>query len=412
MRAKLFFLILTLILSSVRFNVFAAPYGEDSLSLGQLVDDYENENNVSSADNVWNNVTLDSMELNFTGGVVEDFTSYTEVDEDGDLTITAPKIDISSMRRDAETYVWKDFNPDYFGNFIHLFKVNITDLEAGDSSSASITVFSLMTNSTPDVMDDLQASNWLGVLLAQNGANDDKFALRVWERDGGATVFLSPEQNIFDINDPIFITFNRTGDNVGLFIFDSEARNNLIQSWTGVGNGKTYRYLEPLANSGRNVDPADHYTGYVENMVIGGSGFGEGYFNTTDYFDYVNGSSLVWLTNSSIPSGTSLKVQFSNDGGSTYVDNEGNAGSNTLTEGHEALDLRDLNYTSLTVRYNFTGTPADTPRLYQSRLITTEDGAGGGPGPGVTVIESDAPWIALAIILSIIAFLLATRVKR
>lgn len=408
MRTKLFFLILTLLMGSIQFNVSAAPYGEDSPSLGQLVDDYENEDNVSSAYNVWNNVTLDSMELNYTSGITEDFTSYTEVDEDGDLTITPSKIDISSLRRDAETYVWKDYTPNYFKDFVFEYEVNITDLEAGDATSGSVTGLISLSNST-GVMDDLTGGSYLFVCIQQQTDQDDKYGFYVRQFDAGVSKFIMGSVlNYHDVSaGELYARLSKSGTNVTLWMFSDQARTTLIYRYTtNAAVDHRYKYLQ-FSNWGRDVDGADHYSGYLENLDIGSSGYGEGYFNTTDYFDYVNGSSLVWLTNTSIPSGTSLTVQFSNDGGSTYVDNEGNAGSNTLTEGHEALDLRDLNYTSLTVRYNFTGIQSDTPRLFQSRLITTEDGAG-----GAMVIESDAPWIALAIILSVIAFLLATRIKR
>ena len=140
-----------------------------------------------------------------------------------------------------------------------------------------------------------------------------------------------------------------------------------------------------------------------------GGYFLEGWFNTTDFMNGLNGSCLVWLTNTTIPESTTLKIQFSDDEGISWVDNHGSPGSNTLTGGFEALDLRDLNCTSITTRYNFTGTNQETPRVYQSRLVSTENGAGEG---AVITVESDAPWIAIAIILSIIAFLLAMGTRR
>jgi len=75
-KTALFFLIL-LLLSSTPIGIDASNgYGEDSPSLGQLVDDYENANNVSVAYQVINNVSLDCMELNYSSlvpDIWEDF---------------------------------------------------------------------------------------------------------------------------------------------------------------------------------------------------------------------------------------------------------------------------------------------------------------------------------------------------
>ena len=65
-RYTVFFLISLLFFTNIVI-VAAADYGEDETYLGQIVDDYENEDNVSAAYNVINNETLDCMELYFKG---------------------------------------------------------------------------------------------------------------------------------------------------------------------------------------------------------------------------------------------------------------------------------------------------------------------------------------------------------
>jgi len=135
--------------------------------------------------------------------------------------------------------------------------------------------------------------------------------------------------------------------------------------------------------------------------------FSDGYFTTEDYLNYTTGQGLALLTNASVPYDTSMTVQFSNDN-ATWVDNEGNVGSTPVLDGFYAIDLRDLNYTDSFKRYNLTtADPMITPRLYQSRLVTTNGTAGAGPvGPGPTVIVESFFWIPIAIVLSIIAGLL------
>ena len=107
--------------------------------------------------------------------------------------------------------------------------------------------------------------------------------------------------------------------------------------------------------------------------------------------DQVNGAVLVQMTNATIPGGTSITVKFS-------LDNVTWINETALTEGFMSIDLRTLNWSgSYYLNYTFTGTSSETPRLYQSRLITTE----GALGPGLNVsgvwVEYNASAIAATV---------------
>ena len=141
-----------------------------------------------------------------------------------------------------------------------------------------------------------------------------------------------------------------------------------------------------------NPAPFSPVSGFVE----------EGYFTTTDYLDYANGSILVLITNTTIPENTVITVELSEDN-ATWTLNDWEP----IFGGYEAIDLRELNWSSACyLRYNLsTDHGGFTPRVYQSRLITTQ-----GPEPSngdIIVQESDFPWIAIAIILMCVAYLLA-----
>ena len=399
----IFFLIL--ISAGSLISLAVAQYGESSTSLGQFTDEFSDLDNVSVQVDVVRNATYNAMELNHsTRFVFEDFTTYTEVDEDGDITITALKVDWVTMRRDAETYVYKDFNPNYFGDFEFQYELNISDVEAGDSSSASIMGISL-TNVT-GVMDDLQGGSILSVSFQQNKAVDDEYGFYIRQFDGGVSQFLVG--NGLDFHDvsegEIYSTFSRVGTNVTLWMYSDSARTTLLYKYSwNFAVLDTYRYFQ-ISNWGRDIDAANHFTGYVENVtLVGDVGYvTEGYFTTTDYLDQANGSILVLMTNTTIPENTGITVELSEDN-ATWALNDWEP----LVGGFESIDLRELNWSSSCyLRYNFTSPGGDTPRLYQSRLITTE-GASANGAPSVTIIESDFPWIAIAIILMCVAYLLA-----
>lgn len=198
--------------------------------------------------------------------------------------------------------------------------------------------------------------------------------------------------------------------------YNNQYRSYMYVDWIEInsesgGSGNLYTIdFNASTNRVNEVTGTDGDYAYMNNTGLplqSGGYLAPGYFSTVDYGLSVNGSGLTLLTNSTIPSGTSISVQFSLDN-STWVNQHNASGSTELSGGFESFDLRDINSTVLYVRFNFVGSDTDTPRLYQSRLVSTENG-GGVTGNGVTVIESDAPWVALAIILSLISALLFMR---
>lgn len=131
----------------------------------------------------------------------------------------------------------------------------------------------------------------------------------------------------------------------------------------------------------------------------------ESYFITTNYLNYTSGNSLTLLTNTSIPDGSTITIQFSNDN-STWILNDWEP----IFGGFEAVDLRILNYTDIYLMYNFSGTPLIIPRLYQSRLVTTN--GTGGVGGIVYISRYPASTFIMIIFLFSIGGLIIWMVKK
>lgn len=397
-------------------------YGEDETALGQYVDSFEDMNSISVNVSVERNATLNAMELNFTvgGTVFEDFTTYTEVDEDGDVTVTAPRIDWVSMRRDAETYVWKDFGVDYFGDLLIKYEVNVTDLEAGDATSASIATTICFSN-VLGVVDDLLGGDILFISFQQSTSIDDRYGFYIRQYDGGVSKFIEGSQlNFHNVPEgELYATFSRVGTNVTLWMYSDSARITLIYKYsTNAAGLDEYRYMM-LSNWGRDVDPADHFTGYLENLNFGGlvdAYDAEGYFTTVDYLGdpLANGSALVAMVNTSIPANTQILMQFSDDN-ATWGDNEGiPLDSHVLNGGFESIDLREINdSTGFYYRFNLSTTDSGvTPRVYQNRLITTIGNSTGGAGPPAPSTNWGLLWFFLILICVPIALILLKGSKR
>jgi hypothetical protein len=71
-------------------------------------------------------VSLDSLGASFSLDPTEDFTTYTEVDPNSDITVTASRCTVDTMRNDVTAYVRKDYGADHFTDFEHLVAINVS----------------------------------------------------------------------------------------------------------------------------------------------------------------------------------------------------------------------------------------------------------------------------------------------
>lgn len=352
-------------------------YGEDETSLGQFVDSFKDLNNVSVRVLVERNSTLNAMELNFTTGflVEEDFTTYTAQDPNNDYTINASTILFTTIERQWNASVYRDYGGGFFGDFQHNFTLVMTDIEAGDATGAdtywpySLTNANLSFGSLIALGADARADAIL-LGIRQEGANDDLFRWRVLQiTNGGATFNLIQGLGTNNPMDTYYITISRTGNTVDYSIYTDEARTALNFNYNNAGGDNTQYRFVGNANQFSASDGTDYVTGAVKDLNFGDSVEGyslDGYFTTTNYLNYADGATLVQLTNTTIPAGTGITVEFSDDN-STWVN------PTVLTEGFHSIDLRTLNFSSqYYLRGNLTGPGTDTPRFYQSRLITTQ----------------------------------------
>lgn len=416
MRGKKALFLAVILLATVLQPVLAInDYGEDEDYLGQVVDDYLTDDNVSMAVGVVHNGTLDCMELNLTvldEPVYEDLSSYAEVnDGTNDFSQTVTRNSWTTLRRDADGYVYKDFGADYFGDFLANFTLYFSDLEAGDSSSQnSMTAFSI--GGVKGDTQTLMGGSYIGVVPIQRGATDDSFNFRWYQWTAGSPEFVVTEAAVCSMGVPYYMTVSRTGTTIGFYVFSDEARTTLIDSYWASGDNTPYRYIQPGTAWSSATDPADHITGYLEYLWIGevgGTGYGDGYYITEEFLDGDRG--LVLLYNATLPANTGIEIEFSDDN-ATWVDHNGVGASDTLVAGYESLGLRDLNTTSLYVRLNMTTTdPGATPRVYQLRIVTTTDII------PCEECEESAPvamgkYYAMAIILLILGVLIGIGMRR
>ena len=201
----------------------------------------------------------------------QDFTTYTEVDPAGDYTITATKIDISSIQRVASAYVYSDFGAAFFNNsFEHLMEFFL------DSTSAlgERTNIWAMTNDVGD-QDELDLAS-VSFFCASIGDEAPNTLRRLYEYDGVDAYADTANDAGMGFDVVIYGKVERDEDvgSFGTLYFsqysDSE-RTTLIstQTITLHTSKKDFEYLYGTMSDGR--AGTNTWTGYVQNLDIGGA---------------------------------------------------------------------------------------------------------------------------------------------
>jgi hypothetical protein len=190
--------------------------------------------------------------------MAEDLTTFTEVDEDSDITVTATKCSFDTLRTGAVSYVYKDYTIDYFGDVVIDFEVKI------DSG--------LMT--TECVLFGL--SNTVGTFKDMSDAND---GLIVWARiDFDITLFFRIQDfntdnvdtywDLGDSSDLLYCRFERSGEVATCKFYSDSERTTLIDTVTIACETGTKRYLYVLASREGTVLPDRQITGYSQNFTL------------------------------------------------------------------------------------------------------------------------------------------------
>jgi hypothetical protein len=349
-------------------------YGEDSTALGQFVDNYEDNLSVSVFSNVIQNDTLECLELDVSFvEIIENYTSYTKVGADSVVSLDDYNISFVQYMRGTEESYYFDYGVDAVGDFEYYFDVVVSDVEAGDASSRNMINLFMVCNWIGDLQDQpVGTYDYVFVAVRNSGTQDDKYIVSVVVAQDGAQLG-TLSSALYNVSpNVLYFVVNRTNGNFNVSWYSDLSRTVLIESmsYNGGGLNDTYQYVYGIQAVDAVGDAGDWCSGSVANLWLGNYTTGylsSGYVTTTNYMINItaNGSGLVQMTNTTIPVNTAITIEFSNDGSSW-------TGTTTLIDGFQSIDLRDLNYTAVYERYNFSTTDSSvTPRIYQSRLITT-----------------------------------------
>lgn len=193
-----------------------------------------------------------------------DLTTFTEVDGEGDITVTAPKCDVSSMRRVAISFVYKDFEVGHFGDVAkHDFEAEIAS-----SDSSGLAIMYTLTDSFgtfADLTDGFSAyiTDVGGVL---------RFSLWNHTTSGQALVL-----NSLSTSTRYYLRLTRSTTTVTLFVYSDAARTSLLGSNSFTADGDTKRYLQVCAS--RDASGASAITYFSQNYELFEIGPKAAYYN-------------------------------------------------------------------------------------------------------------------------------------
>ncbi len=333
---------------------------------------------------------------------------YTEVDN-ANNRITFPYGDYYvqyASHRAEWVYLYYDYGVNYFDDFVHEL-----DCYMVSSPLYGIGFFYVLSNVIKAQRQmQLDNDNFFAIVFYYGGGGDE---IQFRYCDG-----ITTHQLGYSCNKMVwyYLRVIKNDTDIDLEIFSDSERTTLLDTLHfDLTSDEKFRYIY-ACNGYQQAGYTQILTLYAKDYWIGkySSVFGyldNGIFYTKDILDYVNGSSIVLLTESTIPVSDGIKVQFSPNNSSWYSHNAVLTGYDDLVAGLESIDLRDLNYSSnIYMRFNFSDGGSDsTPRLFQLRLITSANVTGGGPGPvtmggGVGFVVGG--WILLPPILLIIGYML------
>ena len=179
---------------------------------------------------------------------VEDFTTYTEVDTAGYLTVDTTTV-VSELPGATAAYVYKDFGADYFsGNY----SIEFTFYE--DGLGAHLHVF------TPILLANNVAS--YGSITEGQGFSVSLTTITLFDRVGGSIVASDTSVLGFTPDAFTYYKLERVGDTLSLYCYSDITLTTLLDTLSITVDGDTgYRYLYPY-----NHDPSGASTLLVQTM--------------------------------------------------------------------------------------------------------------------------------------------------
>ncbi|GAG25668.1 unnamed protein product, partial [marine sediment metagenome] len=243
------------------------------------------------------------------------------------ITISCTKCQYDRMRRDADSYVYKDHGAGYFGNFSVDFEFQVTATD-GAALHAQFAISNLV-GTFQDMIDGND-----GLLFFAYGNNGNlRLSIRDYNTDTTDDYFYGGTSTIL-----LYVTIYRSGTTLTADIYMDSGRTSLLDSMSLTCETGSKRYMYALTSRG--LPPVDgaEQSGYTQNFEI--------------QFNSSSSSSTSFSSSSSSLSSSSNS--------SSSISSSSNSTSSSSTSCYVTPDD------------NFTGTNGDPPNVHKwDQIIQT-----------------------------------------
>jgi hypothetical protein len=182
---------------------------------------------------------------------IEDLTTYIEVDNDGDYTVTATGVVVDTARRDCGSSIYKDFGADHFGEYEHLLEVEII----GTSGSFPLQNTWHLSNVVAATRTSMDTNN--------NGVQVTIFNDNLYYRQEH-----NPSEDSYDAStgNVYYLTIMRDASTQTMEIYSDEERTTLLDTLSITFNGTAYRYAGPVGGHDSGFEPSSTTSYHSGNM--------------------------------------------------------------------------------------------------------------------------------------------------
>ena len=213
-----------------------------------------------------------------------DFTTYTETDGAGKVTVAATQITLTNGDRDEDYYVTKDFGTDYFGDFTHWVDVNVTNLT--DDPASAFVCWGMADSAADFNAIDIAGGSAL-ILFASRSITDTFWKLNLYDLTTGTLTILDSSINIA-VNTEIYLGITRSGTTITVTISSTSALRDAgtanLGTITGTCNNTTFSHVYGIGSHNYGATGKD-ISGTVSNLDLG-----DGIIDHTKLKVYYNGA--------------------------------------------------------------------------------------------------------------------------
>jgi hypothetical protein len=193
--------------------------------------------------------------------MTENLTTYTEVDPNGHISVSASRVTLAGLTRDESARLYKDFGAGHFNKIDISFAFYLSSTSQNDC---------MVTTGLSNTSDGTS----LGVAYFAYRESNNPGSSGVWyiccQIASGPTVLIKSRVS----SKTVYygkIEREASSATINFYLYADAGHTNLIASKSGtIGTSDTYRYFYAVRSSNQELSGAP-FDGYFENFDLGGN---------------------------------------------------------------------------------------------------------------------------------------------